>query len=108
MERIIRGVEDTQILAARALIQQIRAAGIVRRLADAEFKVFSQFGDDGIIQYLIHQLAPPTTFVEFGVERRLTVRTPSAAATATTSAMSGSSPPTTTTISTGPCAAAAT
>ena len=38
-------------------------------LREAEFKVFSQFGDDGIIQYLIHRLAPlPDSFVEFGVE----------------------------------------
>lgn len=38
-------------------------------LRDVEFKVFSQFGDDGIIQYLIHRLAiTPDSFIEFGVE----------------------------------------
>ena len=37
--------------------------------ADVEFSVFSQFGDDGIIQWLIHRLPGiPDTFVEFGVE----------------------------------------
>ncbi len=66
--QIIRGIEEAKILSAKALIRQIRAAGIVRRLADVEFKVFSQFGDDGIIQYLIHQIDLPPTFVEFGVE----------------------------------------
>ena len=38
-------------------------------LADLEFKVFSQFGDDGIIQYLAHNLdLKNKTFIEFGVE----------------------------------------
>ncbi|HYY57173.1 MAG TPA: hypothetical protein VE842_07545, partial [Pyrinomonadaceae bacterium] len=36
---------------------------------DAEFKVFSQFGDDGIIQYLINNIEiEERTFIEFGVE----------------------------------------
>jgi hypothetical protein len=38
-------------------------------LADLEFKVFSQFGDDGIVQYLAHNLELKNkTFIEFGVE----------------------------------------
>ncbi len=38
-------------------------------LGDLEFKVFSQFGDDGIIQYLVSRLGfKNKTFVEFGVE----------------------------------------
>ncbi|MBD2752599.1 FlxA-like family protein [Spirosoma validum] len=38
-------------------------------LKEAEFKLFSQFGDDGIIQYLISYVKPRVdTFVEFGVE----------------------------------------
>ncbi|MEZ5053467.1 MAG: hypothetical protein R2807_01670 [Chitinophagales bacterium] len=41
----------------------------VQNLEDVEFKVFSQWGDDGIIQYLISQIEIPNkTFVEFGVE----------------------------------------
>lgn len=48
-----------------------------RRVADlppsdiraAEFKVFSQFGEDGIIQYLVHKVPIENdVFVEFGVE----------------------------------------
>jgi hypothetical protein len=40
----------------------------VKGLVDVEFKVFSQWGDDGIIQYLINNLdIPNKTFVEFGV-----------------------------------------
>lgn len=40
----------------------------IRNLAEVEFKVFSQFGDDGIIQYLVNHLNLPETFIEFGVE----------------------------------------
>lgn len=41
----------------------------INNLADVEFQVFSQFGDDGIIQYLVSKLdIPHKTFVEFGVE----------------------------------------
>jgi len=56
------------------LLQGTHAAFAVRRidsvqsLADVEFKVFSQFGDDGIIEWLVSRLADiPTVFVEFGV-----------------------------------------
>jgi hypothetical protein len=35
---------------------------------DAEFRIFSQWGEDGIIQYLVARTTPgPSTFVEFGV-----------------------------------------
>lgn len=38
-------------------------------LRDAEFRVFSQFGEDGIIQYLIQRVPiEESVFVEFGVE----------------------------------------
>jgi len=39
------------------------------RLRDAEFRVFSQFGEDGIIQFLIQRVAIENeVFVEFGVQ----------------------------------------
>lgn len=57
------------MLTARLLAAQLRANGLVPRLRDAEFKVFSQFGDDGIIQYLLHLLGPmEPRFIEFGVQ----------------------------------------
>lgn len=41
----------------------------IENLSDAEFKVFSQWGDDGIIQFLINYLSIENkTFIEFGVE----------------------------------------
>src|SRR5947209_6795532 len=62
-------LDALKVLAAQPLIQNIRGANAIASLRNAEFKVFSQFGDDGIIQYLIHRLAPlPDSFVEFGVE----------------------------------------
>jgi hypothetical protein len=42
---------------------------VVENLSEVEFQVFSQFGDDGIIQYLIEKLPIKNkTFIEFGVE----------------------------------------
>jgi hypothetical protein len=40
-----------------------------KTLHEVEFQVFSQWGDDGIIQYLISNIELPNkTFIEFGVE----------------------------------------
>lgn len=41
----------------------------IKSLEEVEFQVFSQFGEDGIIQWLIHNMdIPNKVFVEFGVE----------------------------------------
>ncbi|HET6376578.1 MAG TPA: hypothetical protein VFF88_11070 [Methylocella sp.] len=41
----------------------------VKDLADVEFRVFSQWGEDGIIEWLVSHVAVPNSrFVEFGVE----------------------------------------
>ena len=43
----------------------------VEKIEDIEFKIFSQFGDDGIIQFLIDKLEIDyeyQNFIEFGVE----------------------------------------
>jgi hypothetical protein len=41
----------------------------INNLSEVEFQVFSQWGDDGIIQYLINKIdIPNKTFIEFGVE----------------------------------------
>ncbi len=67
--RVEREVETLKVLAAEPAVQRIRALGSVRALRDVELRVFSQFGDDGIIQYLAHHLPIEVdTFVEFGVE----------------------------------------
>lgn len=57
-----------RMLAARTLVEQLRGREF-ERISDAGFKVFSQFDDDGIIQYLVRRLGiEPRTFIEFGVE----------------------------------------
>lgn len=61
-------IDTLKVLAAQPLIHTCKSRGLILDLHQAEFKVFSQFGDDGIIQYLVHRLQPlPDTFVEFGV-----------------------------------------
>ena len=48
---------------------QIRSLPKLESLADAEFSVFSQWGEDGILSWLVDVIDPiETTFVEFGVE----------------------------------------
>lgn len=60
---------DLKMLAAQVLIETHRSMSKPRSIREREFKVFSQFGDDGIIQYLISALAPlPEIFIEFGVQ----------------------------------------
>ncbi|CAL65532.1 hypothetical protein [Christiangramia forsetii] len=66
---------QTKILLSNSLIQNgkiwssLLKEKNIKTLSDAEFKVFSQWGDDGIIQYLINYLSIENkTFVEFGVE----------------------------------------
>jgi hypothetical protein len=66
-----REVQEAKILAAKALISQTAVIGTLDDIRAAEFKVFSQFGEDGIIQYLIRHARVPAqsrSFVEFGVE----------------------------------------
>lgn len=56
-------------LIGRQLAWRVRELESIDSLSDVEFSVFSQFGDDGIIQWLIHRLSGiDETFVEFGVE----------------------------------------
>ena len=66
--------EDKQILNlmlqnGRIWSKLIPKNEAINSLHEVEFKVFSQWGDDGIIQYLINYLdIENNTFVEFGVE----------------------------------------
>jgi hypothetical protein len=64
---LLAALDGHKLLNGR-IAAELFAPRAPRRLAEVEFKVFSQFGDDGIIQWLVRQLAPPPVFVEFGVE----------------------------------------
>ncbi|MBS1917782.1 MAG: hypothetical protein JST87_16035 [Bacteroidetes bacterium] len=59
----------TLINSVKLLIKQNAEKDEYDKLSDFEFQVFSQWGDDGIIQYLINTVdIPNKTFIEFGVE----------------------------------------
>jgi hypothetical protein len=60
--------EKIMILNGRILSRQLKNITTVTSLSEVEFSIFSQFGDDGIIQWLIQNLdIPNKTFIEFGV-----------------------------------------
>jgi hypothetical protein len=64
-------IEQTKILAAQPMVRELRNSKTAIPLVQAEFRVFSQFGDDGIIQYIVSRLNLPEAerrFIEFGVE----------------------------------------
>jgi len=64
-------VNDSLLLLGRMASWRVRSLEVISSLHDAEFKVFSQWGEDGIIDWLIERANIPPhlhTFVEFGVE----------------------------------------
>lgn len=69
MRRLPLEEEATRLLLGRLLAETVRRRESVRSLREVEFRVFSQWGDDGIIQWLVHRLdIPHRWFVEFGVQ----------------------------------------
>lgn len=68
VELLSSGEGKQRVLIGRELAWRVRELDTIGKLAEVEFSVFSQFGDDGIIQWLIHRLSGISeTFVEFGV-----------------------------------------
>jgi hypothetical protein len=64
-------VDQAKMLAAQSILLELRKQNEAIPLRQTEFRVFSQFGDDGIIQYIITKLSLPAAeqrFVEFGAE----------------------------------------
>jgi hypothetical protein len=60
--------ESHSMILGRIMVDKNKAKESIENLCDIEFKVFSQFGDDGIIQWLVHRLdIKEHTFIEFGV-----------------------------------------
>jgi hypothetical protein len=67
-QRIIGG-ERQSILLGEIRAEQIRLQARLPHLAAAEFSVFSQWGEDGILSWIIDVIQPKfENFVEFGVE----------------------------------------
>lgn len=66
---IRKEVEETKLLTARQLVLQLEQLSAAKGINSAEFKVFSQFGEDGIIQFiLMNGDIKNDTFIEFGVQ----------------------------------------
>jgi hypothetical protein len=67
--RLAAAYDELRFLTGETLSRQAAAGPAPTRLADAEFRVFSQWGQDGIIQHLIRAVPiEHEVFVEFGVE----------------------------------------
>lgn len=67
--RRLVGLEKLLVLQGEVRAHQIRQIGPLKSLADAEFSVFSQWGEDGILSWLIDLINPSSNiFIEFGVE----------------------------------------
>jgi len=67
--QIKRESDASRLLLGKLLTNQVKQHGNYENIHEAEFRVFSQFGDDGILQYLIHHTKPAAEkFIEFGVE----------------------------------------
>lgn len=62
-------ISTLKMLFASTLILNHSQKDFSKNIHKAEFKVFSQWGDDGIIQYIINRLGIQNkTFIEFGVQ----------------------------------------
>jgi hypothetical protein len=71
LNQLAEQLEQAKILAAQPIVRELRASKDPLPLQQSEFRVFSQFGDDGIIQYVIsriHLQVAEQRFIEFGVE----------------------------------------
>jgi len=63
------GLDNVLMLLGKLMIERNREIKEVTSLKEVEFKVFSQWGEDGIIQFLIQRIEIPNkVFVEFGVD----------------------------------------
>lgn len=75
LRKIVNTTEQERLLERKLLLQCLLLAKANRKLdcldylSDSEFSGFSQWGEDGIIDWLIEKIPGiPRTFVEFGVE----------------------------------------
>src|ERR1700683_3690892 len=71
-ERRLDRVDERQqqmLVNQGVIISAYNASKEISSLYEVEFKIFSQWGEDGIIQYLAQNIEIPSkTFIEFGVE----------------------------------------
>lgn len=69
--RLQATADSSSLLLGRMASRQVRAIKSISSLDEVEFKVYSQWGEDGIIDWLVERAEIPPdlhTFIEFGVE----------------------------------------
>ena len=65
----LKTLDKTLMLTGVGLSQKMSKLNTINDLSEVEYSVFSQWGEDGIISWLIDKLGDmPRSFVEFGVE----------------------------------------
>lgn len=65
----VDGLERPFLLKGRQAAFAIRSVEHIQTLSDVAFGVFSQFDEDGILEWLVSRLPGiPAAFLEFGVE----------------------------------------
>jgi len=68
----IRNLRETQnniLINQGKVLSKINSNEVYDNISDYEFKIFSQFGEDGIIQHIVNNIdIKNKSFVEFGVE----------------------------------------
>src|ERR1700739_3724812 len=71
ISKLTEKIDQQKILQGRALsrFNMNDVDAIIKNIHLSEFQVFSQWGDDGIIQFLVNYLdIKNKTFIEFGVQ----------------------------------------
>ena len=64
--------QKTLLLLGQTYAANVQLKSNIAALSEVEFRVFSQYGEDGIIQYIISKIEIPNKiFIEFGVENYL-------------------------------------
>lgn len=68
LEKISYEMDNGQLQTGWLHVQSLLSKGKLNNLHEAEFKIYSQWGDDGIIQYLVRNISIRNqSFLEFGV-----------------------------------------
>lgn len=63
---IVRESDIQKILLGKILVDNLLKKGNLKSIHEAEFSIFSQGGDDGIIQYLVSKIDCPKRFIDMG------------------------------------------
>jgi len=63
---IIQESDSQKVLLGKLLTDNLLKKGTLKSIHEAEFSIFSQGGDDGIIQYLVSKVDCPKRFVDLG------------------------------------------